>query len=166
VPQVPALHKGARLVLQVTHAAPPVPHALALVAVTQDVPLQHPFGQVAALHAGRSGLHTPLLQIIVLQQFLLLRQAFPRWTQRQRRFFELHTPVQHCVSFVQRLAAAEPSPQGPSRCGRRSPRAAGRLPAALPGSSAPPSRTPSAPASPARRVVPACSARSAASNWC
>jgi hypothetical protein len=77
--QVPALHSGARLVQsesdahstqapllqtgvapeQVVQAAPPAPHALALAAVTQDVPLQHPFAQVAAEQVGPAFWHVP-----------------------------------------------------------------------------------------------------------
>jgi hypothetical protein len=91
----PALQTGARLLLHVTQAAPPVPQAWLLVAVTQVVPSQHPFGQVCALQAATGQVagcaQTPPWHFIELQQFLLDVHASPRLTQRHRPFFVLQS---------------------------------------------------------------------------
>jgi hypothetical protein len=154
--QVPAVQYRAEL-LQVTQAAPPVPQALTLVAVTQVEPSQHPFAQVAAVHVGPTGPgveQMPFVQVIERQQFRFWRHAPPIWTHRQRCFSLSQTPVQHCLFLVHALGFAEPSPQGPSARGRPSPRAAPRLPAAL-AVAAPPSSAASTEVNPARREVAA-----------
>jgi hypothetical protein len=158
--QVPALQKAARLV-HATHAAPPIPQALALVAVTQVGPLQHPFAQVDALQTFLGGrLHTPSRHFNPLQQFLVDEQATPRLRHLHRRFCASHRRVQQSVFCVHLVLPQDHSDSG--RLPRASAPACPRRAASA--AAAPPSSIPSAAANPARREVAAPKSAASRSN--
>jgi hypothetical protein len=165
---------------QRVQALPPVPQATRSSPIRQVVPSQQP-EQFARVHfALLDAVHSPSMQARPSWQLKFSMQNEPdgfappshrpsvqrpeqQWSALvhviqfglQRHVSSAQYFVQHWLSFVQRFAAGEPSPQGPSAWGRPFPRDVSRLPAALAVSTAPPSSTPRTAASPARREVAA-----------
>jgi hypothetical protein len=123
-------------------------------------PEQSPF----VVHLASAMPHTPLPQVMPLQQFRSSAQALPRRTHRQRPlpslFFlptlVLQMPVQHWPFFVQAFSLRVPSPQGPSGFGRRLCAGAASVAGAP---TEPPKSAANAATNPARRLIPAPKAR-------
>lgn len=172
------------------HRPPFVPQARDTLPMRHMVPLQQPVQFCRVHEAVRDFVQTPVMQSIPSQQLNCSSQRPPASLQPPSQWPSTQLPEQQCslleqviqfglqrqdpsaqyfvqqsLFFAHRLERAEPSPQGPEVSGR--PVAACRFaPFAAVSRPAPPSITPSAAASPRRRVVPDCSARSAASNRC